>query len=105
ARAAVALVDRDAHQAEPGHLAYELDGEARLAVELLGDGRDPLVRERADGVADQLLFGSEIEVHAGRDRSRAASAVDRPVPADAERDERGEDRNGPQDREQVRVLA
>ena len=92
ARAAVALVDRDAHQAEPGHLAHELDGEARLAIELLGDGRDPLARERADGVADQLLLGSEVEVHAGRDGSRAASAVDRPVPADAEPDEDAVDR-------------
>ena len=87
ARAAVALVDRDAHQAEPGHLVHEPDGEARLAIELLGDGRDPLARERADGVADQLLLGSKVEVHAGRDGSRAASAVDRPVPADAQPDE------------------
>src|SRR6187551_2141798 len=37
--------------------------------------------------------------------ARAGSAVDRAVPADAQRDEDEEDRHGPEDREQVRVLA
>ena len=58
-------------QAELGHLAHELDGEAALAVELLRDGRDALAREGADGVADQLLLRREVEVHAGADPSYA----------------------------------
>jgi hypothetical protein len=70
AGAAVALLDRYPHQPELGHLAYQLDGEARLAIELLRQGRDALARERADGVADQLLLWSEVEVHAARDPSR-----------------------------------
>ena len=39
-------------------------GKARLAVELLGDGRDALARELAHGVADELLLLGEVEVHA-----------------------------------------
>ena len=41
----------------------ELHGEAALAVELLGDRRDALPGERADGVAEQLLLGAEVEIH------------------------------------------
>ena len=49
ARAAPLLGERDAHQAELGQLRDELVGEAVLAVELLGDGRDSLLGELADG--------------------------------------------------------
>ena len=41
-------------------------GKRPLAVELLGDRRDALPGERADRVADQLLLGREVEVHAAR---------------------------------------
>ena len=44
--------------------AVELVREPRLAVELLGDRCDLLQRELANGVADQLMLGLEIEVHA-----------------------------------------
>ena len=47
-------------------LGDELVREAVLAVELLGDRRDALSRERPDGVADQLLLGGEVEVHGAR---------------------------------------
>ena len=57
AAAAVLLGDRDAHQPELGHLGDELVREAVLAVELLGDRRDLLERERAHRVADQLVLG------------------------------------------------
>ena len=78
AAAAVLLGDRDAHQPELGHLGDELVGEAVLAVELLGDRRDLLVGERADGVADQLVLGGEVEVHvplAQGSESRCASSA------------------------------
>ena len=45
-------------------LRHELVGEARLAVELLGDRCDPGARELAHGVADELLLCGEVEVHA-----------------------------------------
>ena len=51
-------------------LGDELVREARFEVELLGDGLDALPRERAHGVADQLLLGREIEVHGRADRIR-----------------------------------
>ena len=54
------------HQPELAELGDELVREAALAVELLGDGRDALPRERADGVADELLLGGEVEVHGAR---------------------------------------
>ena len=41
-------------------------GKRLSQVELGGDGLDPLSRERSDGVADQLLLGGEVEVHAAR---------------------------------------
>ena len=72
AAAAVLLGDRDPHQPELGHLGDELVREAVLAVELLGDRRDLLDRERAHRVADQLVLGREVEVHAAR---RAASSA------------------------------
>ena len=65
ARAAVLLGEGDPHEPQLRHLADELDGETALAVELLGDRRDALAGERADGVADQLVLGRQVEVHAG----------------------------------------
>ncbi len=47
-------------------------GKRVLAVELLGDRRDLLERELPDGVADELVLGLEIEVHA---RGAAASST------------------------------
>ena len=41
-------------------------GKRPLEVELRGDGRDALSRERPNRVADQLLLGSQVEVHAAR---------------------------------------
>ena len=55
--AAVLLGNRDAHQAQLGHLGDEVVGEAVLAVELLGDRRDLLQREGAHRVADELVLG------------------------------------------------
>ncbi len=51
-------------QAELGQLADELVRETLLAVELLGDRRDPLERELADGLAEKLVLVVEIEVEA-----------------------------------------
>ena len=56
AGAAVLLGDRQAHQPELAELGDELVRETRLAVELLGDGRDLLARELAHRVADELLL-------------------------------------------------
>ena len=64
AGAAELLGERDPHQPELGHLAHELVREPRLAVELLGDGCDALDGERAHGVAEELVLGREVEVHA-----------------------------------------
>ena len=44
--------------------ADELVREAVLAVELLGDRRDPLLGELAHGRPDELVLGREVEVHA-----------------------------------------
>ena len=63
-RAAVLLGDRHAHQPELGQLGDELVREPLLAVELLGDRRDLLERELPHRVAEQLVLGLEIEVHA-----------------------------------------
>ena len=41
-------------------------GKRPVEVELCRDRLDPLSRERSDRVADQLLLGSEVEVHAAR---------------------------------------
>ena len=64
--AAELLRERDAHQAELGQLRDQLVGEPRFAVELFGDRRDTLDGERAHGVAQELVLGREIEVHARR---------------------------------------
>ena len=60
--AAVFLRDRHAHQSQLRHLPDELVGEAAVAIELLGDGRDTLLRELAHGRADELVLLIEIEV-------------------------------------------
>ena len=52
----VLLGEGDSHQAELAHLLDELVGEELLAVELLGDRRDLLAGEVADGVAQQPLL-------------------------------------------------
>ena len=54
------------HEAELAELGDELVREPAGQVELLGDRRDPLSRERSDRVANQLLLGSQVEVHAAR---------------------------------------
>ena len=66
ARAAVLLRDREAHEPELGELRDELVRKPSLLVQLGGDRRDPLARERSNRVADQLLLGCGIEVHAAR---------------------------------------
>jgi hypothetical protein len=66
----VLLRDREPHQAELGQLRDELVGKARLAVELLGHGRDAVARELPHGVADELLLGGEVEIHGRRDAIR-----------------------------------
>jgi hypothetical protein len=38
-------------------------GKAVLAVELLGDGRDPFDREVAHGLPEQLVVLRKVEVH------------------------------------------
>ena len=64
AASAVLLGDRHPHQPELGELRDELVREAMLPVELLGDGRDLLLREVADRAADELLLLGQVEVHA-----------------------------------------
>ena len=64
AGAAVLLRDRHAHQPELGQLRDQLVREASLAVELLGDRRDPRLRELPHGAADELLLLAELVVHA-----------------------------------------
>ena len=73
AAAAVLLRDRHAHQPELGQLGHELVREALLAVELLGDRRHALERELPHGVAQQLVLGREVEVHARHLRRSAAA--------------------------------
>ena len=64
ARAAVLLRDRHAHQPELRELGDQLVREPLLAVELLGDRCDAFECELAHRVADQLVLGLEVEVHA-----------------------------------------
>ena len=73
-RAAVLLWDRDAHEPQFGELRDELVREAVLAVELLRDRRDPLLRERTHGLAQELMLAREVEVHGYRESLRASSA-------------------------------
>ena len=74
AGAAVLLRDRQAHEAELGELRDELVGEARLAVELLGDRRHARLGEVADGAPDELLLVGQLEVH----ESESAQLGDEP---------------------------
>ena len=64
AGAAVLLRERDPHQPEPAELLDDLVREALLVIERLGDRRDLALGEVADGAADQLVVGREVEVHA-----------------------------------------
>ena len=66
--AAVLLGERDPHQPELAHLGHDLVGEALLAVELLGHGRDLLLGEVADGLLEQPVVVGEVEVHAAARR-------------------------------------
>ena len=66
ARAPVLLRDRKAQQAQLPELRDELVGKAAGQIELFRDGCDPLSRERPDRVANELLLGSQVEVHAAR---------------------------------------
>src|SRR5205823_12093725 len=80
-RAAVLLRGRHPHQPELAELCDEVVREPRLAVELLGHRRDTLLREVADGRADELLLLAEVEVQALS--CRASSTISRtpyPVP-------------------------
>ena len=73
--AAVLLRERHAHQPELGQLRDQLVREAVLAVELLGGRRDPLLGELANGGADELVLGREVEVHS--ERRVASSTISR----------------------------
>jgi hypothetical protein len=66
AGAAVALRNRETHEAELAELGDEVIGEATGEIELLGDGLDTLLGERPNRVANQLLLWSQVEVHAAR---------------------------------------
>src|SRR5207302_1361115 len=80
-RAAVLLGDRHPHQPELGELRHEVVGKAVLAVELRGYRRDLFLRELADGAADELVLGREVEVHAARrEASSTISRTPYPVP-------------------------
>ena len=65
AATAVLLGEGDPHQVQRAELADDLVGEGLRAVELLGDRRDLALGELADGAADQLVIGREVEVHGG----------------------------------------
>jgi hypothetical protein len=64
AAAAVLLRNRHPHKTEPRELGDEVVREAVLAIELLGDRRDLLLREVPDRAADELLLFGQVEVHA-----------------------------------------
>src|SRR5262249_51580398 len=82
AAAAVFLGNRHPHQPELGHLRDEVVGEAALAIELLGDGRDALQRELAHRRADDLGLPVDVEVQSLR--RLASSAISRtPEPESA----------------------
>jgi hypothetical protein len=65
-RAAVLLGERDAHQPQLAELGHDLVGEPLLPVELLGHRGDLLLGEVADGAADEVVVGGEVEVHGRR---------------------------------------
>jgi hypothetical protein len=75
ARPAVFLRNRHSHQPELRELGGQLVRKPRLAIELLGDGRDLLEREPANGVANQFVFRVEVEVHGAK--LAASSTINR----------------------------
>ena len=48
-----------------------------LAVELFGDGRNPLLGELAHGPAKELVLFRKVEVHYDEERRRASSVRSR----------------------------
>src|SRR4030095_11517565 len=74
--AAVLLRERHSHEPELGELRDQLVGEAVVAVERGGDRSYPLRRELADGRADELVLGREVEVHSA-ERREASSTINR----------------------------
>ena len=64
--AALVLGDRDAQPAELADAADDLDREPSLALVLVDDRCDLGQHEVADGVAQQGVFGREVEVHGAR---------------------------------------
>ena len=83
AGAADLLGERDPHQPELAELRDDLVRERLRAVELLRDRRDLALGEVADGAADQLVVGREVEVHPAIKalaRGRARPAAARPSP-------------------------
>ena len=64
AGAALVLGDRDAEPAELADPADDLGREAALALVLVDDRRDLGDHEVADRVAQQVVLGGEVEVHA-----------------------------------------
>src|SRR5439155_23784201 len=57
------LREGQAEDAQLSHLADYVVGEAMLAVEVLGRGRDHLAAEVASQVADRLLLVGQVEIH------------------------------------------
>ena len=80
ARAAPLLRNGQAHEPEPRQLLHELVGKAVLAVELLGDRRDALLGELANGAPDELVLVRELEVHLEASRSARAAIRRTPQP-------------------------
>jgi hypothetical protein len=77
ARSPDVLREWDPHQPELSELRDDLVRERLRAVELLRDRRHLALGELADGAADQLVVGREVEVHA----AIKASGVDARHPA------------------------
>ena len=74
AAAAVFLGDRDAHEPELGQLRDEVVGEAVLAVELLGDRRDPLLGELAHGLPESSCSSERSKFHYAKRRASSVSS-------------------------------
>jgi len=68
----VFLSDRQAHEAEAGHLPEDVEGEGSRPVDLLGLGRNLALGEVPGGIADELLIFRQLEVHFGSRFSRKA---------------------------------
>src|SRR5918995_731511 len=63
AAAAVLLGERDAEQAEPAHLAHDVEREGVVGVPALGVGRDLGLGEVTHDLAQGLLLVGELNVH------------------------------------------